>query len=878
MSETLILNKLNKANLGKTFIRKDPICESLSSSKISLVCAPAGAGKSSVISDWLNHLDRPYIWYSLDDWDNDFNVFLAYIHKGLEGVDQIVSKKFQQFTQTFLSLSDQALMRGLITLLHEVKDTWVLVLDDYHHIFEKQIHKFINQLLMHLPGNLSLCIISREDPPIHFARLRAQNKLLEIRMSSLKFSLNETECFFKTVMTRPLNREQIGYLYERSEGWIAGLQLIAMTLEEVDDLEDFINTFSQNQDYIMDYLLEEVLQRHSEISREFLLKTSVLSYFNLDLCVFVLEVSEDKVLVEMNHLLKSNSFISSLNKEKGWFRYHHLFKTLLNHQLKMYPNLDVKKLYQRAGLWYEKKEIYKESISYYLKGQHFENAQRLIENRFEAMDMNLNSASWLELVKHLPLEYIENSPVLCLGYGWALLDKGQIKDCEKWFNKSEILYKKYIYKSDSDWIKVHDLKAFESIPILLLSSKAYIAAINRDYEALLTYTDQLKKKTKDSTYSRQWVIESFIGMMYWGQGNLEDALDIYLHLKENTSNVLNDAIRDTFTWIIAELYIELGQLTKAKIILEEAIEGVFEKNVLPVLVATYYMLLAVIESLRGHRDQAYKLLETSKSYGFRYEFMDWRYKYHLLKSRLYLQDKMFDQAKLSIQEGKQYKFLNPAPETYTLDDLAFWLLVLKDKDEIKRKYLIEEALNKYDSSDMECPFYRDEMRWKIILSQASIDLYGDHLGGLCQKLLKRAKVHNRLVDMIEYTLLLRRFVKDEAEREYLLTTANAYSKKEGILRPFIEFDQDYIHSEDNKNMAFEVEVSKINEGLQAPLTERELDLLGLIANGLSNQEISDCLFITLSTVKSYNNRLFSKLEVKRRTEAVAKAKAIGLLL
>ena len=873
MSANLILNKLKKPDLTKKFIRKESLSQGLSLSNISLVCAPAGSGKSSVISDWINQVEIKYLWYSLDEWDNDFAVFLSYIFKGLEEIDLNVAKKFQQFSQTTLSLSDDALIKGIIALLHEVKVPWLLVFDDYHQIFQMKIHEFINHLLQHLPRNLSLCIISREDPPIHLARLRAQKKLFEIRMSSLKFSLNETEKFFECVFQRPLNREQISYLYERSEGWIAGIQLIAMTLEEVEDLDFFIKNFSQNQDYIMDYLLEEVLHRHSEMSRDFLLKTSIFSYFNEDLCAFVLEIPLETVHVEMNILLKSNSFISSLNREKKWFRYHHLFKSLLNQQLKVYNHLDIKKLYQRAGLWYENKEIYQESIAYYLKGDHFEAAQRLIENRFSEMDMNLNSASWLELVKHLPQKYIETSPVICLGYGWALLDQGRINDCEDWFMKSEDLYKRRQFHSESQGIKVHDIKTFNDIPILLLSSKAYVAAIKRDYDSLLIYTDQLNKKVKDTRYTRQWIIESFMAMMYWGQGNIEQALAISLQLKEDPRIDLNDAIRDTFTWIIAELYIQLGQLTKAKIILEDAIEGVEENNILPVLVATYYLLLAGIESLRGHRDQAYKYLETSKTYGFRYEFMDWRYKYHLLKSRLYLQEGLYDQAKGLIHEGRQYRFLNPAPESLTLEDLALWLTMVRDEDESKKNYMVEEARNAYQASGMECPPYRDEMQWKIILSHS----YGNELIDLCRELLKRAKIQNRLIDMVDYTLILKGLVKDKSEKTYLLNTAKAYSKKEGILQPFIEFDQDYVRSKE-ENKAYEVQVAEINEKLEIPLTGRERDLLTLIAKGLSNQEIANHLFITLSTVKSYNNKLFSKLAVKRRTEAVAKAKALGLLL
>jgi LuxR family maltose regulon positive regulatory protein len=724
---------------------------------------------------------------------------------------------------------------------------------------------------------MSFCIISREDPPIHFGKLRAQQKLYELRMSSLKFNLKDTETFFNSTIKAPLNQEQINYFYQRSEGWVAGLQLIAMTLQEVDVIDDFIKTFDGNQDYIMDYLLEEVLYRHSDMSREFLLKTSIFSYFSYELCAFVLELPYETVVLEMEYLLRTNSFLISLNKEKEWYRYHHLFRMLLKQQLRGYKDLNLSHLCKRAGIWYEDQEAYQEAIFYYLEGEQFEEAQRLIEKRFTVMDMELNSASWLDLAKRLPLEYLKSSPVLCLGYGWALLDQGNIHDCQKWFQKSKELYDTVHLTEKSDSIKIHDPDTFENIPIMLLCSKAYIAAINGKYESLLSYTEELTKLARNSRYSRQWIIESFVGMMHWGQGNLIDALKIMINLKEDASNGLSKSVRHTFTWIIAEIYIQKGELTRAKLLLENAIETILENNDLPFLVATYYMLLALIESIRGHRDKAYNFLETSKVYGYRFEFMDWRYKYHLLKSRLYMQDGLYEQAEACIQEGKQYRFLNPAPEVLTLEDLSFWLLMLTDADESKKFFLVDEAIKKLEETSLDLPAYNEEMHWKIILNQAPVEIYGQRLLPICEKLLERGKLQQRDLDIIDYTLILRRFIQDSSQKKNLLNSAKIYSRREGILQPFIEFAEENNMLEDINVMPFEARRAQINKNLPEPLTGRELEILLLIAKGYSNQEISNHLFITHSTVKSYNNRLFSKLEVKRRTEAVAKAKRIGLL-
>lgn len=877
MKEKLILSKLKKPDLPSTFVAKEEIKKGLSDSRIALVCAQAGSGKSSAVSDWLNHQSSNYLWYALDDWDNNFDMFLAYVAKGLETIDDNIARQFQAFIGGAFSLSEKNLVKGIIALLQEVAVPWILVLDDYHTITETRIHDLVSALLSHLPANLSLCIISREDPPIHFGKLRAQQKLYELRMASLKFDLRDTEIFFDTRIDQTLNEEQITYLHQRSEGWAAGLQLMAMALQEVDAVDAFITTFEGNQEYIMDYLLEEVLCHHTDLGREFLLKTSIFSYFSYDLCAFVLELPYERVVTEVDHLLRTNSFLMSLNKEKEWFRYHHLFRTLLKQQLKGLEGLDLDQLYKRAGLWHESQEAYQEAIAYYLEGAHYDEAQRLIEYRYNIMDMELLSASWLALAKRLPKDSLQSSPVICLGYGWALLDQGKLDACQGWFDRAKNLYEARQSNDSSEFIRVHDQETFDNIPMLMLCAKAYIAAIEGKYHALLAYTEELTSLANTSRYNRQWVIESFVGMMHWGQGNLTEALKVMTNLREDASNGLSPSIRHSFTWIIGDIYIQQGELTRAKILLEEATQTLLRHNDLPFLVATYYLLLASIESIRGRKDQAYQLLETSKVYGYRFEFMDWRYKYHLIKARLYMQDGLFEQAQTCIQEGKAYPFLNPAPEVMTLEDLSFWLTMLWDQDESKKNFLVEEAIKELDGTSLDLPSYNEEIHWKIILSQGSVEVYGQRLGPICRGLLKRAKDQERQVDVIDYTLLLRRYVEEPMKKKHLFELARIASLKEGIVQPFIEFGEGNTSLESLEECPFDVRRAQKNKKLPEPLTERELELLELIAKGYSNQDISDYLFITLSTVKSYNNRLFSKLDVRRRTEAVAKAQMLGLL-
>ncbi|WP_127587281.1 LuxR C-terminal-related transcriptional regulator [Paenibacillus koleovorans] len=877
MSETIIHSKLHKPIVPHSFVVKAGLLESMSSAKVSIVSAQAGSGKSTAVSYWLDHQPHKFLWYSLDDWDNDYNLFLSFIGKGLLNIDDVLAHQIMQLTDLNYSSSEGSLNKTVVSLLHTISVSCVLVLDDYHAITEQKIHNFLSMLLMHLPSHLQLCVISREDPPLPIAKHRFGHQLYELRMPTLKFSLEEARKFFEVSWSKSLSNEQVAHLYQRSEGWVAGLQFMAMSLHSTEDIDQFLQGFTGNHHYIMDYLLEEVLERHTSDARLFLLKSSIVSYISPKLCEYVFEVQYSVALSQIDDLLRTNSFLIAFNTQKQLYRYHHLFRELLKQRLQRMETIDSKRLYRRAGEWFENQGEYLEAIAHYLEGEHNQEALALIEMRWSIMDMELRSLSWLNLAKRLPLKDLETSPILCLGYGWALLDQGDVIGCQPWFERAQELYDLFQLENGPSFIRVYDQEAFNNLPVTLLCAKAFIAAIEGNYGSLLQFTDKLSTLAIKHGYNRMWIIESFVAMMHWGQGDLNEALKVMSNLKEGSGREISASIRSTFTWIIAEILIQQGTLTKAQLMIEAAIEEVQKEKTAPVLVATYYLLLAKIETIRGERDRAYNLLEKSKSYGYLYEFMDWRYKYYLVLSRLYIQDQLVEKTKGCIQEGKQFPYLNPVPETLTLEDMSLWVALSAGNNEFQKRFLIDEALKGLEDLRLELPPYIEEMRWKIILFHAPIKDYSSRLGELCHSLLYRAKQQERNLHVIEYTLLASRFTKSGSQKANLMLNAKKLAEKEGIMQPFLEFAEIENKVYETLEPSFEVKRERVNQSLPEPLSIREMELLSLIAKGYSNQEICDTLFIALSTVKSYNNKLFGKLDVKRRTEAVAKAKTIGLI-
>lgn len=869
MTLSIMPTKLQKPQLPKDVVVKLEQTQQLSAARINIVCAQAGSGKSTIVSHWLSQQDTPYIWYALDAWDNDLTQFLTYLAEGFKIIDASVSEQMRQLLSARQSIGDEALIKAFTTLLHTITQPFILVLDDYHTIQEDKIHQLMQTLIGHFPSVMHLCIISREDPPFSLAKLRSQRMLTALRMSDLRFTREETDVFFAANIKQSLTKNQVDYLFGRSEGWIAGLQLTALSLQGVEDIDGFIADFSESHYYIMDYLLEEVLERHSESMRQFLLKSSIFEYFSSELCDDVLSLNHGEGQKYIEILLKTNSFLiaTNINKENGWFRYHHLFRELLRSRLSLLDNDEISKIYLMAGKWFERHESHQEAIEYFLRGSHDALAAALIEVKWDTMDTELRSSSWLEMAKRLPEALIKQSPVLSAGFGWALLDRGEIETCAPWFERAQKLYDLWQDEATKASIIVNDFEIFSQLPVTLMNAEAYIAAIKGDYNQLFEKTEALRKLSEQHVNKKRWVIDSLIATVNWGRGELDQAIYYMKQVKDGASGQINPLMQSSMVWVLAELYIQKGQLTQAKFILEKAIEEIEREGTVPILMATYYLYLGMIATFRGEIEQAYKYLEISKAHGHRFEFMDFRYKYYALKSRLHILEGSWDLAKTFILEGRTCEANNPIPEIFTIDDMDLSLNLKFESDINILRHRIDEALTALEPFSEDEPVYTSEMKWKLIFRYAPTNYYASRLEPICKILLERAKSQKRWLHAIEYTLLMMRFTRSEAIKQSLYLTATQIAEEEAIKLPFMEYVESPAVSP--KGHA--------NKMLQEPLTARELEILELIEKGFSNQEIAGSLFIALSTVKSYNNSLFGKLEVKRRTEAIAKAKTLGLL-
>ncbi len=788
MAFTVLSAKLHKPQVSDNFVSRVELLKDCDLANVVLVSAQAGSGKSTIISAWLSEQERPYSWYSLDEWDNDVTQFFAYFIAGIKSIDRQAAESLEQLFDAFQSVGFEAITRALVHQLHAIDRPFILVLDDYHMIRNDQIHQVIRTILEHLPQSMQLVLITREDPPFSLAKLRASKRLFELRISQLRFTENEVRAFFSQQSNLTLKEEQIKHLIKRTEGWIAGLQLTALSMQGLEDVGGFIEAFTESHYYIMDYLMEEVLDHQAPEIRDFLLKTSIFEFFSFELCEAVVQLKPGTGNAIIEKLVKANSFIIPTESSRRWYRYHHLFRDLLRQRLELEPEVNLDNLHHRAGCWFKNEGRGQEAIYHFLKANACEEAAALIECKWAEMDVQLQAASWLSMAKQLPVTILERSPVLAMGYGWALLDTGDVEGSSEWLDKAQYLYDQYQSVEHPEGILISDNLQFDLLPATVASARGYLAAAKGDMNGSLKHTQDALRQIPEDQHQKRSFVAMMLAVTHWGKGELPEAEAVIMQCLEGIDRAENPLPYHSISMVLGEIYILQDRLNEATVLLKDLILRVSKENKVPILLASLYLGLAKAAFLRGDNQQAYALLEDSKVYGQKYSIIDWKYKYYLMLSRVYCSEGFYDLARDCVRESRLYYVMNPMPDDITFDDMETMINQAETSGRIT-KPSTEEGKNKASSQGME--------------KTESKGLY-----------------HNEL--------------------------------------PFLK--KEYANN------------AQLNS-----LTVRELEVLALIASGLSNQEICDKLFLALSTVKGYNQTIYGKLQVKRRTEAAARAKELGLV-
>ncbi len=868
--------------------------------KLTLVSAPAGFGKTSLVCSWLAKNKMPACWISLDNSDNDPIKFLHYFIAAI----RTFNESFGQDALSLLKSPQPDLEAIAPTIVREIMDIsgrFILVLDDYHSIETMAVHSIVEFLLENQPGQLHLVLTTRADPPLPFARLRVRNQLTEIRATDLSFSVNETSEFLNELMNLNLSNKDITILESRTEGWIAGLQLAALSLQGRDNIAQFVDSFAGDNRHIVDYLAEEVLNLQSEPIQGFLLQTSILERFSASLCDFITnKKGSQKVL---DRLEKTNLFIIHLDDKRQWYRYHHLFADLLRQKLQQRENLSISELHIRASIWYEKNNLEIEAFDHAIAAQNFARAADILEPIWPEMDGRFQAPAWLRMAKKLPDSLFIYRPVLCVAYALALLSNGdfegatnRLKDAERALN---LLDKKAQTAAPDNTMIIVDNKQFQSLPASIASAQSYNAQAHGNIQDTKKYAQHALDLLPEEDFAGRGPAAALLGLAYWTLGDLEKAFQALSDAMDGFRKAGQVIFALSGTYGMADIRIAQGRLQDAFSVYEQSLQFSEEQDDTGLIgIADIYLGLSGLYLEQGNSVAAKEALIKSETLGEKAALADWPYRHSLLKAQIKQSEGDLLGALDSLSEADRYYFKSPVPDVRPVKAYQAQIWITQNKLDKARKWAKDSGLSPKDDLCFLHEFEHLTLA-RLFIADYKYNKNPDSISvatELLLRLLKEANKKNRsgsiieilIIQAIAYTL-----------KENILFAKSAIiqalhlAEPEGYVRIFIDEGEPIARIlemllEENINVSvlyvrkllstFSLsDFKKVPVGMIDALSERELDVLKLLSIGYSNKKITEELFISLSTVKTHIRNLFAKLNVHSRTQVIVKAKELELL-
>ena len=875
-------------------------------SKLMLVSAPAGFGKTTLLTEWLAAGpaapadERAAAWLSLDRGDNDPVSFWTYVIAALRTVAAGVGENALALLHAPQPPPIETVLTELLNDLGALAGDIVLVLDDYHVVDALDVQNGMAFLLDHLSPWLHVVIASRTDPALPLSRLRARGELVETRAAELRFTPDEAAAYLNEMMGLQLTARDVAALEGRTEGWIAALQLAALSMQGRDDVAGFIAGFAGDDRYVVDYLAEEVLQRQPEHVQHFLLQTSILERLSGPLCDAVTGQGGGKAILEA--LERGNLFLVPLDDRRRWYRYHHLFADVLQARLLDEQPGQVPDLHRRASAWHQQNGEPSVAISHALAARDFERAADLAELAIPAMRRTRQEATvrgWLEVI---PDEVVQVRPVLNVGFAGALLSVGEfegvearLRDAERWLDTTTGI--RQGPQAPSAEMVVVDDDEFRRLPAEIELYRAALALVRGDGPGTVRHARRALDLAPADEHLGRASAAALMGLASWASGDLEAGHSGYAECMAGLRRAGH--IADTFGCAIAlaDIRRTQGRLGEAMRSYEQALQLVPEPGG-PVLRGTADMYVGMSEVCRERDDlpAATQHLLRSQELGEHTGLPQNRYRWRVAMARvreaegdlggaldllneaerLYVGDFFPNvrpvpalKARVWIAQGRLGEALGWAREQGLSvdDDLSY----LREFEHIT---LARVLLARYQDERAEASIHEATRLLERLLPAAE---EGGRTGRVIEILVLRALAHQTLRDIPAALACLERAMSlaepegyvrvfiDEGSPTAALLKAAA---KQGIARNYVR-----------RLLAAVSETEPdrpIEQALIDPLSERELDVLRLLGTELDGPAIARELMVSLNTMRTHTKNIYAKLAVTNRRAAVRRAAELGL--
>ncbi len=923
----LLTAKLLIPPLPPTLVKRPRLVERLQQGmdrRFILLSAPAGYGKTTLLSEWYDSSPAKnyrLAWVSLDEADNDTSRFWSYVIKSLDMLHLGLGSNAMNLLH---SSPPMPIESALVTLLNTLSDTFssgteqqeiALVLDDYHVIQADPIHRTITFLLDYLPSHVHLIITTRVDPSFSLARFRARGQLSELRTGEFRFTRDEAEIFLNQAMKLGISEKDAFELEARTEGWIAGLQLAALSIRSQPETSHVLEAFTGTHHYVTGFFVEEVLERQQNDVQAFLLQTSVLPRLSANLCDAV--TGRECCQAMLEQIEAANLFLVPLDAKRHWYRYHALFGDALRKYLQREHSAEfVRELHRRAAAWYDSHGFFSEAIEHALLGADMEQAGHFIERAARAAWMRGEWISLLGWLEQLPESVIQQRPRLCLFSAWALVAASRVGEAEQRLVEAEKALAKRAYSScegaTSDMAQVHTDMLAE-----LMTLRATVARLQEDASLTIAFSHQALEFASPGDAILRSIIALNLGHAYRLRGDMRAAMQAFQEsiiqgrFTQNVHTVL------LAMGSLAEIEVSAGLLHQAYDHIEQAIQFAQEHGRQHVpMFYLLYIQKGEIEYEWNELEEAIHHLKQGLKLGDDVGPQNQTLARYLVRGHLALASVIRAQGKVAeaqvhltqasalIQRGQ----LGYLTERVAATQLRLW--TLPGSTEAVSQWAAECSLTVLDTSEA-----RHERQYltliRFLIRQGQLQgvqellerlrqnaLVGDRKGRLIEIVMLQAlacQAQNQTkqaLTYIQHALALaepenyiRLFVDEGTMMETLLSKLIETQRKRKLYlqerfswtyvkRLLTELSRGKQQSSRSKGDGSHVETEN---GVIPLLSKREREILCRIAHGLSNQAIADEMVIELSTVKAHLKHIYRKLNVESRTQAVALARKLDLL-
>ena len=894
MSLPLLQAKLYTPSLPPQIITRQRLTEHLNhglqwGSKLSLISAPAGFGKTTATLAWLRDLQRPFAWLSLDESDNDLLRFLCYFIGALQTIFPDVGDGLVEAYQAAPEPATlEAVLTALLNKLGQTDAPFLLVLDDYHAIENTAVDELLGFWLTHQPPQMHLVITSRADPSLPLSRLRGRRQMTELRSDALRFTGEETAVFLEKTFNLTLPPDDVATLEKRTEGWIAGLQMAALSLQGSADVSGFVAAFSGSNRYVLDYLADEVLAQRPSGTKEFLLKTSLLNRFCAPLCDAILETRDWRLETEkspisnlqsqsiIQQLDAANFFLIPLDSERRWYRYHHLFASLLQQRCQQQYAAELPHLHRRAAGWFQEHGFLAEAFDHLITAQALDKAIELVKNHYAPLFFQGEISLVAQWLTKIPQEMILSDVLLCLVQAWLYYFTQQPKQANRYLVAAQTRLAESSNRTDAElWGNIYLLRGWVS------HAHGDVTAAIDDHQQAFAYLPE--------NHPGRGLNTLFLAGAWRDAGRFDEAVVCYLEGIQLSLDAGNLSAAMGSANSLAQLYLARGKLQEAKSLLESKLAIAKERSfsgtpgmgLLYVGLGRIYYELNELQTAVSHLQKAQEVsLGSTKTNVPANLLLAWiAYWQSDAAAAIEKMDKVahalqaWDKAQDRIEAEAQLArlWLVTGNETAVSQWLARQHAESTTYDSIQ---IVQARMMLARGQQAQAIAVLDPLVETAVASGQSgqlITLY------ILQALALAANQQpnealiplKKAVTLAELQGYRRTFLDEGLPLAQLLY---ALVQQEPEARYAAQLLADFPDSSPARPA-----VPDPQANLVEPLSDRELEVLQLISDGLSNKEIAQKLYLSVGTVKVHTRNIYGKLGVSSRTQAVAKAQSFGII-